>query len=150
MKCLYDKFHSWNELLLCLTCHQREMNRENVEPDLYEHSNSFKSFLKSKGIKIVHQNLNGLLGKIDSLRLYLSSQDIHMHDSITNTQLHIPGYTIERKDRMNGPNGGVVCHIRDDTEYIRRNDLELDGIEVIWIELKIPKLKSLLVSSLYP
>ena len=46
---------------------------------------------------------------------------------------------MERKDRKVGPHGGVLCYIRDDLKYDRRYDLEIKGIECIWIEFFIPK-----------
>ena len=73
----------------------------------------------------------------------------HTNTSIKDSELEIPGYKLERRDRRNGPLGGVLCYIRDDLCYQRRPDLEIVEIESIWIEFLFPKSKPFLVSTVY-
>ena len=55
--------------------------------------------------------------------------------------------TPERKDRPGGPDGGVMIYVKHGIHYKRRNNLELKGVECIWIELvKIVKKYSLVSS----
>ena len=43
--------------------------------------------------------------------------------------------TPERKDRANDGYGGVMVYVKDNITYSRRQDLELLGIENIWIDV---------------
>ena len=60
------------------------------------------------------------------------------------TNYHKP----ERKDRNNDPHGGVLIYIKDNLHYTRRFDLELPGVECIWVEI-IMKHKRLLFGTFY-
>ena len=54
----------------------------------------------------------------------------------------------ERKDRPEDPHGGVIIYVKDGIHYKRRDDLEVRGIESIWIEL-IHNRKSILYGVFY-
>ena len=41
----------------------------------------------------------------------------------------------ERKDRVGDSHGGVILYIKEGIHYKRRKDLEIRGIESIWVEL---------------
>ena len=43
----------------------------------------------------------------------------------------------ERKDRIGDSHGGVILYVKDTLYYIRRRDLELAGVECLWIELSL-------------
>ena len=43
----------------------------------------------------------------------------------------------ERKDRVGDSHGGVIIYVKDSIHYRRRNNLELQGIECIWIQLTL-------------
>ena len=156
MKCLTDILIERMESLFCSLCRVEDL--AGVESASFINDN-FRCFLGSRGIKIVHQNINGIIGKIDKLRLLVadSKQQIgifsitetHINDTVKNSDLNIPGYTIERRDRENGPHGGVVLYIRDDLTYQRRTELEVAGLECIWIEILIPNTKSVLLAAMY-
>ena len=45
--------------------------------------------------------------------------------------------TPERKDRVNDRYGGVILYVKEGIRYKRRDDLEIRGIESIWIEVAI-------------
>ena len=45
--------------------------------------------------------------------------------------------------------GGIVIYIGNHINYVRRTDLETQGIESIWIEIRIKNSKSFLVCSVY-
>ena len=42
---------------------------------------------------------------------------------------------LERKDRVGDPHGGVMLYVKETIFYKRREDLEIRGLENIWIEL---------------
>ena len=77
--------------------------------------------LEKRGLKVFHQNINGLLSKVDKLRLFMKDMckniqlmgisESHCNPRILTGQLTIDGYSIEPKDRVNGKGGGIVCYI---------------------------------------
>ena len=120
-----------------------------------------KQFIRNRGLKIFHQNARGLhdFGKIEQLKLLMEETnkeiqilgvtETHLNNNISDEELLISGYRVERKDRENGPCGGTAVYIRDDIQWQRRNDLEVNGIECLWIELLIKRSKSILLGIIY-
>ena len=49
-------------------------------------------------------------------------------------ELDISGYKLFRKDR-DGGNGGVAAYVRDVILVTRRDDLEIDSVEGLWLEI---------------
>ena len=154
MKCLNDRFDNNEERLYCIGCTppDSEFIVSLLDPEL-------SRFLNKRGFKILHQNVNGVCGKLDNIQSFLSDSknsvhifslsETHTNATIKNPEIQIPGYTLERKDRENGRHGGVSMYIREDVKYRRRSDLEISGIEFLWIEIIIPKSKSILMCSAY-
>ena len=71
-------------------------------------------------------------------------------DNSTPTQLfEIPGYTFINKNRDIGTHGGVALYIKDGIPFIRSTDLEVNGLECIWLEINFPSTKSFLISVWY-
>ena len=64
------------------------------------------------------------------------------------SELCIPGYLTERKDRSTD-GGGVCVHIRNDVAYNRRTDLNSDTVEAVWIDILLPKTKPILTGICY-
>ena len=76
--------------------------------------------------------------------------ETHLNKSIKDNEVRIDGYNIVRKDRKQGPGGGVCIFIRNDLPWQRRMDLENDEkIEAIWIEIFLQKSRSILICVLY-
>ena len=48
---------------------------------------------------------------------------------IENCSVSIQGFSLERKDRLNGRGGGVGCYVINDIDYLRLNNLEVDNLE---------------------
>ena len=94
-------------------------------------SPSLKRFTRNRGFKILHQNINGIPEKIDSVRGILQHKNIqifgfkesHLNASVTDADISVDGYKTERLDRKNGTHGGVICFIRSDVTYERRKNL---------------------------
>ena len=68
--------------------------------------------------------------------------------SVSDEELSLPEYTIVRRDR-NRHGGGVAMYIRNNLTFIRRNDLEADDVECLWVELKCKLRQPVLISSIY-
>ena len=117
-----------------------------------------REIMKLRGLKFVHQNIQSLSDKIDQLRLLL--QGLHfgiqlitlsetwLKSDKSDSELEIAGYRLFRKDRK-GKHGGVAVYVRDDLVATRREDLELDSVEGIWLEISVPKSRSFLIGSFY-
>ena len=117
------------------------------------------SYLKNKGLKVLHLNFNRLLVKIDQIRLLLTKTgcntrilqitESHLDDCIPDSLIDAYVYNIICKDRKAEQGGGVCIYIRNNMNYQRRLDLEKAEIEALVIELFIKYLKSLLASVVY-
>ena len=67
--------------------------------------------------------------------------------SITDNEITLPNYSIARKDR-NRQGGWVAMYIRNSLTFIRREDLETDNVECIWVKVKCKRRQPLLISSI--
>ena len=138
-----------------------------MRPDTDENNNvndtgMFKtllSYLKPRGLKILHQNVNGIISKIDKVKILLGETrknvqilcitETKLNKHILDSEISVDGYIIVRRDRHSGPGGGVCMFIRNDLNWQRRNDLECETIETIWIEIFIKHSKSIIISVTY-
>ena len=98
-----------------------------------------------------------LIGKIDVFRHMCNNvfdvicvNETLCDSSIPDSELHLPGYNILRKDRNRG-GGGVALYINDMFNYKRRvrDDLCDDSIECIWAEITPPHSSLMLVCAIY-
>ena len=48
-----------------------------------------------------------------------------------------------------GNHGGVAAYVRSDLIATRRDDLELDTVEGMWLEIAVPKSRSFLIGNFY-
>ena len=110
---------------------------------------------KTKGLHLMHLNINSLLPKIDELRhmARLSNAAVigicesKLDKSITNSEILIDNYDLLRCDR-NRNGGGVACYIRNDLSYTQKN-LFPNDIENIYFEIHLPKTKPITVGIVY-
>lgn len=109
------------------------------------------------GLKIIHQNIRGLVANKDSLCQMIddskhidiiSLSETHLSDS-EEAQVQLDGYTFINRPRKTGKGGGVGVYISSSVPFHRRLDLERDGIECIWIEILFPKSKGILIGFIY-
>ena len=68
--------------------------------------------------------------------------------SFEDGELAVSGYDILRKDR-NRRGGGVAVYINQSIKYKRREDLECDEIEALWLEVKESQRGRVLLCNLY-
>ena len=69
------------------------------------------------------------------------SNDVH-------TSIGIGGYSFEYKNRRK-PGGGIGAYVKDGIPYIRREDLECEDLEMMWLEISFKNTKSFLISVIY-
>eukprot|EP00794_Sanderia_malayensis_P002144 gene2144-2438_t len=127
-----------------------------VNQDQYELP-ELTDLLARKGLKILHQNIRGLLTHKQNLCHILGDfKGIHIL-SLSETHLaadeeaeaQIIGYDFLGKPRISGQGGGVGIYISQSVPFQRRLDLEDDNIECIWIEILFPKSKGFLIGVIY-
>ena len=110
----------------------------------------------SKQINIAHLNVNSLFSKKDQISCILKDLSIHIlclnetkiDDSISNDELHIHNYTFVRKDRTRY-GGGVGIYVHDNVKYKVVEILMWDALEMVWLEIILPKLEPFLLCSVY-
>ena len=110
-----------------------------------------------RGFKIAALNIASLPGHIEELKTYMALKPIdipsvsetRLDDSVSSSEMSIPGYCLERNDR-NRHGGGVALYIRDNINYecLLNHD---SHINLEWIAVKVvkPKAKPLIVGTWY-
>ena len=159
LKCLVDTVDHGHENLCCPDCviiNESQINESSTSYTLYD---GVKTFLQARGLKIFHQNVNGLARKFDMIDHLLKEtsgkidilgiSETRLNSDIVQGEITVDGYTFIRKDRKTGPGGEVGCFIRNDLGWQRRTDLENDGVEAIWLEIFIKHARPLLVCKIY-
>jgi len=111
------------------------------------------------GLKIYHQNIRGLYKNHPLLEKFIydnrkmdliSLSETHIGGDLVNESLYkIPGFDFIKRDRKFGKGGGVSFYIADHLVYKRREDLECEMIESLWIEIFLKNAKSFFVSVIY-
>ena len=71
-----------------------------------------------------------------------------LDNTITDGEIHIPGYVLIRKDR-NRQGGGVALYIKENISFSDRHDLAPARLEIICVEINLPYNRSFLVSTWY-
>ena len=83
------------------------------------------------------------MAHIDELRLtfqdirpvFIGITETWLDNSISDSKIDLPGYSVHRLDRRNNcMGGGVALYILDGAKHTVRRDLE-DDFEVIWIQI---------------
>ena len=118
------------------------------------HSNEWNVF-RSKGIHLIHLNVNSLLPKIDEIR-YIAERtkaavigitESKLDESIFQSEIQIDNYDLLQCDR-NRNGGGVACYIRSDISYVQK-DFFPNVIENIFFEILLPKTSPITVGIMY-
>ena len=108
-------------------------------------------FLSGKGLKIVHQNIRGILSNLDTLEEFITSHSNIDIISLSETHLNddnaicckINGYTFLFKNRR------VAFYIKENITFERRFYLENSLTESIWIQINQKNSKPFLVGCFY-
>ena len=116
-------------------------------------------FMKQKGLKILHQNVRGLLCNLPLIQKLLHTH--HQTDIFCCSETHIKenedinnlytieGYDFVSRNRTNGSGGGVGIYVKNQLQWKRRGDLENDSNEGIWLEIFLKHTKSFLIACYY-
>ena len=111
----------------------------------------------SKGLHICHLNVHHLYPKLDEIKILLNEQknidiiclgETFLNDQYSDSELQIPNYNFIRKDRhSNG--GGLIIYYKTNLACVQRADLESNGVEMIWLEIRNNKQKPFLLCYVY-
>ncbi|RUA05525.1 MAG: hypothetical protein DSY43_04445 [Gammaproteobacteria bacterium] len=119
-----------------------------------------KSINFGRGLVMACLNTNSLLAHIDELKILLNTyekidilaiNETKLDTSISDREIHLPGFEIARKDRIiNGRNGGGICiYVRSNINFRLRDDLGSTNLECLTIEITNPRSRPFLVSTWY-
>ena len=114
-------------------------------------------WFSKKGLNLAHLNIHYLYPKLDEIKLLLRQQsnldilclcETFLNDNFSDDELQIQNYVTIRKDRSS-LGGGLYFYIKQLIPFTRRKDLETEGLETIWIEIKLNKQQPLLLGYVY-
>ena len=125
----------------------------------YSSSSSSESSLVNSArnmFSFVHYNVQSIANKTDLLYSSLNSFDViafsetWFSSATPSSDICFHGYHSPiRKDRPLDPHGGVAIYLHETLTYTRRHDLEPNGLECIWIEIKLCNKKQILFGVVY-
>ena len=133
------------------------MELTKINKKMFIDMTSLNLAVSKKGLKILHQNIRGLLANksiicqiLDGFRnIYIFSvSETHLSPE-SEVEVQIEGYTFIANSRASGQGGGVGVYISSSIPFQRRTDLEQEDIKYIWIEILFPKAKCFLVGIIY-
>ncbi|MEW8544645.1 MAG: hypothetical protein AB2693_14035, partial [Candidatus Thiodiazotropha sp.] len=128
-----------------------------VESDVDSNINSSSSSYQmlSNHLSIFHLNIQSILPKLDLIKAEADAYDVlvfsesWLKPDILNDSISIANFMPPfRKDRCDRMGGGVIIYVRDSFLCKRRCDLELRGLEAVWVEIQV-RSKKILVGGFY-
>ena len=135
------------------------LNPSPQSADISSPTESFNDYMNvsvfEKNFSLIHYTVQSLLNKTDQIQMELSHFDII---ALSETWLSpttddndiklINNQHPFRKDRQKNNYGGVIVYVHDNIPCKKRQDLEFQGLESIWLELKL-KSKTILFGIFY-
>ena len=109
LKCLFDRLEFGHERGYCKDC--REHGGVAVSETVVCESpfNDINIFLEGRGFKVFHQNINGLVKKVQNIEMLLEKtkrkinimglSETHLYEGIPDEIVDIDGYIFLRSDR---------------------------------------------------
>ena len=120
------------------------------------HSNEWNVF-RSKGIHLIHLNVNSLFPKTDEIR-YIAERtkvavigitESKLDESIFQSEIEIGNYDLLRCDR-NRNGGGAECYIRSDISCVQKNFFPIVIENIFYEILLLPKTTPIIVGIMPP
>jgi hypothetical protein len=122
---------------------------ETMNSSFNDDANNLKDVIGStKGIKIGHININGLVSKREQLRLILTESKLDIlclnetkiDENIKDVDIAMPGFSIFRRDR-NKHGGGVLIYVSSSLNSCKVKNINLLGfLEILWVKYYYPPL----------
>ena len=114
--------------------------------------------LNSPGLKVAHLNIRSLSKHLDEFKILMVDNpfdvmclsETWLNSTWSDTELHIDGYNIIRRDRDDSQRrGGTAKYYSTKFTARQRPDLFIQDIETVWLELTLPNRKKALICALY-
>ena len=130
--------------------------RMDCQPDsLSENNNDTWNWFQKRGTHFIHLKINSLLSKIDEIRYIakltnatvIGLSETKLGNTILSRELEIEGYYLVKSCRYRR-GGGVACFGKNSISYYRKPNFCINT-ESIFIEIFLPKSKSVLIGILY-
>ena len=92
---------------------------------------------------ICHFNVQSILPKIDVLQYEMQTFDIYvftetwLNADICDNDINVVNYRNPFRCDRDVRSGGVAIYVKQTLNVVRRRDLELNGLECVWIQVKI-------------
>ena len=129
----------------------------NLENSISSNSFDSASFKGVNGVTMAHLNIRSLVKNIDELRQFthmnnpgiLTLSETWLDSSISDEEIAIVNYSLERKDRCrNG--GGTAIYLHERFVYDRLPlSSEFSNLELVTCSVKLPRSRPLLICSVY-
>ena len=111
---------------------------------------------ESKGLHFIHMNARSLLPKMSELRRIarktraaaIAISESWLDESITEGEVSIEGYCMERVDR-NRNGGGVCLYVNNKLAYTCINDITSSEEEMLCVNIYLPKSKPIILGVCY-
>ena len=112
--------------------------------------------LPKRGLKIAHLNTNGLLSKLDFLKIMMHKykfdvlciSESKLDTNILDSEIKIDGYELFRLDR-NRHGGGVLFYVNEQLESHLLKHQNISDHEALWIKVCLKKTKPLFLCVVY-
>ena len=124
-----------------------------ISQDSESQSPHMNAWFETKGLHTSHLNIHFLYPKLDEIKYLTSNQqnidilclcETFLNTEFSDNDLKISNYNFFRKDRQS--HGGVlVIYTKSNLACIHRDDLETEGVEMLWLEVNNNKQKSFLL-----
>lgn len=111
------------------------------------------------GLRIGHLNICSAINKTNEIASTLNNYGTPFHvfgfsearitDKITDSEISIPGYTVERRHPSHIKETGLIVYISDSITFKRLGHLEQYSVESIWLEISIKKSAPIIVGFIY-
>ena len=118
---------------------------------------SQENWFKKKSLNVMYINIHYLYSKLDELKILLSKQtnidvlcifETFLNDTFSDSEIQLENYQLFREKRKkNG--GGLVIYVKECLQCSLRDDLQTEGIEALWVEIKQEALKAFLLGYTY-
>ena len=108
----------------------------------------------------MHLNIHHIRNKLcnGEIKIELDNQDVSYHvlgfcetflnEDINDNEMEIPG-SLHRKDRQGKKGGGLAVYVAHQLVATRRQELEAEDLEELWIEIKSKSSRPFLLCNVY-
>ena len=117
------------------------------------------SWPSKDGLRVCHLNINHAVNKTTDIASLISNHGKSFHilglsesrlsEHINDADMHIPGFSIIRKDPTKTRETGLLAYVSESITFKRLHHIENHGVESIWIEITLKKNTPILIGFCY-